>query len=73
MQQYSCKVYAVIYILQGQEYFAVPLKTLKNESKGGVKNSKVQHIEHFSQHSRIMKIDWDKRNQNRLGMYNFSL
>lgn len=64
-------VCAVIYIAQGQEYFAVTLKTLKSKSKGAVKNSQSQYIKHSYQHSRGIKIDWDKRNQNRLCMYNF--
>lgn len=58
---------------QGQEYFAVILKTLKNGSKGDVKNSKSQHTKHFNQHSRGVKLEWDMRNQNGLGMYTFSL
>ena len=70
---YAHVVCAVIYIAQGQEYFAVILKTLKNRSKGAVKNSQSQYIKHANQHSRGIKIDWDNRNQNRLGTYKFHL
>lgn len=66
-------VCTVIYVTQGQEYFAVTLKTLKNGSKGAVKNSQSQYIKHSNQHSRGIKIEWDKRKQNWLGMYNFRL